>query len=86
MRKRLEMIEPNSCLNKAGDQEMVFVLLGRDESAPAAIRAWCDDRLVRGKNKATDPQIVEAFECADTMERERPLGVRNCEPTYPYQL
>jgi hypothetical protein len=49
---------------------MVFVLLGRDAAAPAAIRAWAAERIRLGKNAPTDEQIVEALRCADTMQAE----------------
>lgn len=71
MRKREEVADQNSCLNKARDNEMLFVLLGRDIAAPAAIRAWCRQRIRSGKNKADDAQIKEARTCADIMEHER---------------
>ena len=68
MLKHDEINEPQSCWNKARDGERVFVLLGRDVAAPAAIRAWCSWRISEGKNVASDPQIVEAFEYARLME------------------
>lgn len=68
MIKRLELTDPNSCMSRAKDDEMVFVLLGRDKAAPAAIRAWCDERIRLGKNRDDDPQITEALNCADAME------------------
>jgi ribosomal protein S27AE len=71
MRKRDELTNPNSCMSRAKDGEMVFVLLGRDMAAPSAIRSWADNRVRLGKNKRDDAQIVEALHCADTMERER---------------
>lgn len=38
MIKEFERSEPNSCWNKAGQYEPVFVLLGRDLATPATIR------------------------------------------------
>ena len=70
MRKKDELSSANSCMAHAHPDEMVFVLLGRDAAAPAAIRAWADERVRLGKNKADDAQIVEARACADAMERE----------------
>lgn len=55
---------------KARDDEMTFVLLGRDPSAPTAIRAWIEDRIRTGQNKPGDPKIVEAVACAKAMEAE----------------
>lgn len=71
MRKLQELQDVNGCFNKGNLKEMIFVLLGRDIAAPATIREWCRLRCLHGKNTANDPQIKEALECADTMERER---------------
>jgi hypothetical protein len=62
MRKREELTNPASCLNRAAEDEMLFVLLGRDAAAPAAVRAWIAERIRLGKNKADDPQIRDAEE------------------------
>jgi len=35
---------PNGCLARALPDEPMFILLGRDPSAPAAIRGWVDER------------------------------------------
>ena len=71
MRKRDELARPHSCINRAKDDEMTFVLLGRDAAAPDAIREWCRLRVHSGKNGPSDSQIVEALECASIMENER---------------
>ena len=71
MRKCDELTDSESCLNKARDDERLFVLLSRDPAAPVAIRAWIAERLRLGKNVAGDEQIREAFECANLMEMER---------------
>lgn len=71
MRKRDELTNPNSCLNKAGDDDMIFVLIPSDEDAPDTIRDWVRRRIRRGKNQPGDPKMVEALENAATMERER---------------
>lgn len=68
MIKREELSNPNSCMSRARDDEMTFVLLGRDRAAPAAIRAWVGERLRLGKNKPDDPQIVEAEQTANLIE------------------
>jgi hypothetical protein len=74
MRKRDELTRPEACMVRARDDEMTFVLLGRDAAAPVAIRAWIAERIRSGKNRPEDPQIVEAGECARAMEAERPGG------------
>lgn len=73
MRKWQELQSPSSCLNKAGLDELIFVLLGRDTAAPVAIRAWADERVRNGKNKASDEQIRQALETAAIMERSSPF-------------
>ncbi len=76
MLKILELGNPESCLNRAADDEILFVLLDRDAAAPVAIRAWCTERIRLGKNKATDSQISEALGCAARMEAARKLRVK----------
>lgn len=71
MRKKEELTNPASCMSRAKDDEMTFVLLGRDIAAPHAIRSWVDERLRLGKNTVADPQIIEALQCAAAMEAER---------------
>ncbi len=68
MLKRDELSDPTSCLSKAKDDEMLFVLLGRDKAAPLAIRVWVNERIRLGKNQYDDPQIQEALACARRME------------------
>jgi hypothetical protein len=68
MKKFRELSDPESCLNRARDNEIIFVLLARDAAAPAAIRAWAGERMRLGKNRLSDPQILEALSCADAME------------------
>ena len=68
MRKRDELTDPKSCMSRAADDEMTFVLLGRDKAAPVAIRAWISERIRLGKNRPDDAQIVEAELCAKMME------------------
>jgi hypothetical protein len=40
--KREVLADPNSCLNKAGDDEPIFVLRAKDIVAPATVRFWHD--------------------------------------------
>lgn len=71
MKKYEEIFSPASCLNRARDDEMLFVLLARDPAAPVAIRAWVNERVKVGKNKITDDQIAEALRCAKQTEQQR---------------
>jgi len=61
-------------MSHAQDEEMTFVLLGRDIAAPSTIRFWVAQRLRLGKNLADDAQITEALTCASIMEQERVHG------------
>jgi hypothetical protein len=66
---KLDVIDNHeSCLNRAHDQEHLFVMLSRDPAAPVAIRAWITERLRLGRNSPGDEQIREAYECAALME------------------
>lgn len=71
MKKHDELSHPNSCLSRAHDDEMVFVLLGRDVAAPVAIQAWVEERIRLGKNMPGDTQILEALACAESMIAEQ---------------
>lgn len=62
MKKIDEIRNPNSCLNKAYQEELLFVLMERDAATPIAIEAWINARIRLGKNAADDAQIREARE------------------------
>lgn len=68
MTKLEELSNPNSCMSRAREDELTFVLLERDPAAPAAIRAWAGERVRIGKNLACDAQITEALLVADLMD------------------
>jgi hypothetical protein len=60
------------CYAKAEPDEPMFVLLGRDPHAAAAVRKWAADRatmIAEGKKPPEDIEMVnEAYECADAMD------------------
>lgn len=73
------------CYANAEQDEPMFILLGRDPSAPDLVRGWADDRerlISAGRKPESDrPMIAEARKCADDMEafwleRETRLGRR----------
>jgi len=68
MQKIKEIQDPTSCWNKAMPTEQLFILLGRDQTAPATIRFWANERLRLGKNKISDLQIKEALQLAVLLE------------------
>lgn len=67
MRKRDELTNPLSCMSRAREDEMTFVLLGRDLAATVAVQAWIEERIRLGKNTRQDAQIVEAERWIETV-------------------
>lgn len=59
-----EINNPNSCLNKAKDGEMLFVLLARDPAFASTVRFWIQERIRLGLNAEQDVKIQEAANCA----------------------
>lgn len=53
------------CYEKAHPDEEMFVLLGRDPSGAALVRAWARIREAGGEDPAV---VAEAMECADKMD------------------
>lgn len=52
------------CYANAAPDEPMFILLGRDRTAPSLVDIWAEHRRVNGE----DPEKVEeAFACADSM-------------------
>src|SRR5258706_746196 len=51
------------CLKKAFDDEMLFVLMARDETAPHVIFKWIEINIGRQPKQ----KLLEAWECAFTM-------------------
>ena len=68
MTRKDEIRDPNSCLNKAADGELVFVLREKDAAGAAAIRAWAEERFRLGLNAHDDDKITEAYRIADAWE------------------
>lgn len=62
LNKKQQIENPNSCLNKARDDELIFVLLARDEAAQLAVAAWIEARIKSGKNKPGDAKIQSAWD------------------------
>ena len=72
MRKQHEIDNLDSCLNKADEDEPLFVLRANDELAPDIVREWARmyDRQKRDEGM-TDVQMAkhqEALDIADRME------------------
>lgn len=71
MKKVDELNDKSSCLNRAKDDELVFVLLGRDVAMPETLRFWARLRISEGKNTETDLQITEALALADKVAAQQ---------------
>lgn len=71
MLKKQEKSDPASCLNRAKEDEYLFVLLERDMATPATIRFWVRERIRLGKNRPDDQQIAEAEALAISIEDRR---------------
>ena len=65
MIKSQEIIITNSCLNKAADDEPIFVLRGHDKLAPVVVRLWADLALLHG---CSGTKITEAMQLAHLMD------------------
>lgn len=70
MTKAEMLADPNSCWNRAKDDEPVFVLLGRDPEAPGTVDYWSRKRRER-KGKAADADCLDAFYVSGSMIRYR---------------
>lgn len=73
MRKRDELADPNSCLNRTADDEPIFVLCARDVLAPNAVDTWAD--FAEGQGVRSE-KIAEARQLAERMrEWQRSIPV-----------
>lgn len=65
MLKRDELRKKGSCLNKAQDDEPIFVLLARDPIAHHIVRRWAD--MAAQKQIHDSDKVEEARALADMM-------------------
>lgn len=71
MLKKDELADPTSCFNKATDNEIVFVLLERDEAMATTIEFWANERIRLGIDREDSPKIVGARGVAYTLRLKR---------------
>ena len=69
MRKRDELADPDSCLNKADDDEPIFVLRAHDPLASTCVRSWA--AAAAQDTVHNDAKIQSANMLADTMDNWR---------------
>lgn len=79
--KKENIDNPKSCLNQAHHDEPIFVLRGKDSTAPKVILHW----IAKNFEARSKEKLLEAFNCAlamkdwrhkyftplDTLEKER---------------
>lgn len=65
MQKNQELATPSSCLNKAADDEPIFVLRANDPIAPAVVRFWA--AMAEGVHEEVKRR--EAWKLAEQMGR-----------------
>lgn len=61
MKKSEEIADPNSCLNKAADDELLFVLRSKDPAMAETVRFWVSERVSLGLNEPDDDKIKSAL-------------------------
>lgn len=76
--KKDELANPASCINKAADDEPVFVLRAKDPEAVETVRTWASNARTRGTHEPE--KIDEAFQLADQMAAWRLAKVVNVTP------
>ncbi len=69
MRKRDELANPESTLNRAAQEEPLFVIRAKDKLSASMVRQWAEAAAMTG---AHEPEkIQEARELAEIMESWR---------------
>lgn len=73
MLKRDELSDAGSCLNKAAEDEPLFVLRANDENASSAVAAWARDYIVSkgGWGVMTKEQKAKYAEAMDVAANMR---------------
>lgn len=83
MDKGTELLNPNSCLNKACDDEPLFVLRANDPIAPQTIRHWVTmswNHKIKGGPSISNDKRAEALDIAIAMEKWRAKNAPSIEP------
>ena len=69
MLKKDELATATSCLNKAADNEPIFVLRAKDPHAAVTVRIWAE---IASHWRTHEPEkIKEAMDLANSMDRWR---------------
>lgn len=82
MLKREELANPNSCINKAADDEPVFVLRGNDPVAASIVRQWVNEYVSRKQDMNTDGILTHA----QLAKAQEGRGIANEMDAWQYRL
>lgn len=74
MKKRDELRDPNSCLNKAASHEPIFVLRAKDPLAARAVLHW----VAMADDEHETEKLEEAINLAKQMEQWRDHHFGTC--------
>ena len=66
--KRYELADPNSCLNRAADDEPIFVLRAKDPLAAKSVEDWAARAVLSGLH---DDKAKAAYRFAQAMRAWR---------------
>lgn len=68
MTKSQNITDPQSCWNKAREDQEIFILIEHDEAYPNTVRRWANERIDLGLNNWGDAKIRSALASADLVE------------------
>lgn len=71
MRKKDEVADPNSCLNKAKDDDILFVLKDTDQAMVDTVLYWIKRRIELGLNQQGDAKMTEAAQLANAVRMKQ---------------
>lgn len=80
--KRDELANPDSCLNKAADDEPIFVLRANDPVAASIVRQWANEYISRKQELSTDGIVTHA----QLAKAQEARGLANMMDAWQYRL
>lgn len=82
MTKRENIDDPNSCWNKAADDEILFILRDKDLTFIPVLLFWVHMRIFMDIDLATSPKLTGALEIVDKVreKRRKVIKEKKCPP------
>lgn len=74
--KREEIEDPRSCLNRAEDDEHIFVIVSHDRTGPGAVRDWAHRAKGQGASQEKVNGAMEAALQMEIWQRKHPERVK----------